>query len=294
MPNLRDLGGLPGRKGRTRFGRVARGPRRESLDATGWRGAAAWGLRTIIDLRCDYEIGSQDGDPVAWIPDTVTVVQAPTEDHEDPAFQQTCFPILDSPAYWPHNLRLLPDLVRGTLEAIAEEEPGVLVHCSAGRDRTGMVSAILLANAGVAPEVIADDHELSVRAMAGRASHAPTYDAQTTWGEQEIDEWVDTTRPLVIWFARDVPGHLDALGLGDATGQAALTTAGLNSQWLSAPAEACVLAAAAAPSRPWCESSLPPRDHCRTGTRHRVPPGPGALQALRGRSGAWRPGIAAR
>ena len=41
------------------------------------------------------------------------------------------------------------------------EEGGVLVHCHAGKDRTGLVVALLLAVAGVAPEVIAADYALS-------------------------------------------------------------------------------------------------------------------------------------
>lgn len=61
-----------------------------------------------------------------------------------PEFRAVCLPILDSPEYWQHNVRILPDLVRKTLEAIAASVPGVFVHCAAGRDRTGMISALLL------------------------------------------------------------------------------------------------------------------------------------------------------
>lgn len=55
------------------------------------------------------------------------------------------------------------------IRAIAGAAPGgVLFHCWAGRDRTGLVTLLLLALAGVEPEAIAADYELStagVRAL---------------------------------------------------------------------------------------------------------------------------------
>ena len=101
-----------------------------------------------------------------------------------------CFPILDSPAYWPHNWRILPELVLNALVVISEATPGVLVHCSAGRDRTGMICALLLGNAGVPAEIVADDYATSVRTMAGIAHHAPTHDRQATWNGQQVSGWL--------------------------------------------------------------------------------------------------------
>lgn len=213
--NCRDLGGLPTPAGPTRLGRVARGPRRELLTTSGWAAARGWGLCTVVDLRCGYEVGRQDGDPVvdARALDGVSVISAPTEDHASEGFRRICFPILDSPEYWSHNLRILPGLVRRALEVIAVAEPGVLIHCSAGRDRTGMISALLLANAGVAPQVVADDYAESVRRTAGVQTHAPTDDRQATWGSSEAESWIARSRPIVAAFAADVDQHLDQAGL---------------------------------------------------------------------------------
>jgi protein-tyrosine phosphatase len=214
-PNCRDLGGLPTSSGMTRPGRVARGPRRELLTTTGWTQARSWGLHTVIDLRCAEEVGLRDGDPTpdpASL-DGIEIISAPTEDHANAEFRRTCFPILDSPEYWPHNLRILPDLVRRTLEAIADAEPGILIHCSAGRDRTGMITALLLADAGATPEAIANDYAESVRTMASAYSNSPTPDRQTTWGPAEVANWLDKTRPLVINFVTDVNRNLEQVGL---------------------------------------------------------------------------------
>lgn len=217
--NARDLGGLPtpaSETGATIFGRVARGPRRELLTETGWQDARRWGLATIVDLRCAHEIGAREGDP-AVRPETFTtvpVVNAPTEDQDDPEFRETCFPILDSPEYWRHNWRILPDLVLGALTAIAAAPAGVLVHCSAGRDRTGMISTLLLSNADVAPADVAADYAESVRAMAGTQTHSPTGDRQAAWGPDEVASWIAQTSPIVEDIAADPDAAFGAIGAG--------------------------------------------------------------------------------
>lgn len=222
--NARSLGGLPtdlSRDGLTVHGRIARGPRRERLTSVGWDEARRWGLRTVVDLRCPYEIGAREGDPSVDVKSLVdvSVVNAPTEDQDDPEFRQTCFPILDSPEYWRHNWRLQPHLVRSALDAIASAKPGVLVHCSAGRDRTGMISALLLGNAGVAPDAVAEDYVASVRAMAGVASHAPTEDRQAGWSRAEVDVWLRDKLTVVRDAVKDVQDVLDTLEVPTVTRQ---------------------------------------------------------------------------
>jgi protein-tyrosine phosphatase len=201
--------------GFTVFGRIARGPRRELLSDSGWDDARRWGLSTVVDVRCAYEVGRREGDPNVRADATadLTIVNAPTEDQENPEFREVCFPILDSPAYWEHNWRILPKLVRGTLGAIAYAEPGVLVHCSAGRDRTGMIATLLLGNAGVAPERVAEDYAQSVRAMAGAASHTPTHDRQASWTSAEISDWIERTAPTVYSAATHTEEAFDQIGV---------------------------------------------------------------------------------
>lgn len=215
--NARDLGGLPtplSATGTTIFGKVGRGPRRELLTDAGWREARNWGLAAIVDLRCPYEIGVREGDPDVSTDatDAISVVNVPTEDQDNPEFREVCFPILDSPEYWRHNWRILPHLVLASLHAIADAPAGVLVHCSAGRDRTGMISAILLSNAGVAPMDVAADYAESVRAMAGAQTHSPTNDRQAAWGPDEVERWIAKTAPIVEDIAADPDAALSTIG----------------------------------------------------------------------------------
>lgn len=217
-PNVRDLGGLKtpaSPTGHTQFGRAARGPRRELLTASGWASAKAWGLKSVVDLRCAHEVGSRENDPdvapTAW--DGVVITNAPTEDQDDPEFRRTCFPILDSPEYWEHNWRILPHLVRHTMETIADSGPGTLIHCAAGRDRTGMISALLLGNAGVRPQDVAEDYAESVRTMAGTAHHASLENRQSRWTDQEVRLWLKDKLPIVEDTAASAPATLARLGL---------------------------------------------------------------------------------
>lgn len=216
--NARDLGGLPtllSPTGATLHGRLARGPRREWLSAAGRQAATRWGVRTVVDLRNADEHGVRPGDPDAaaapW--DGVTVVHAPTEDPAHDEFMTTCGPILDSPEYWRHNVRILPRHVHDALAAVADAAPGVLVHCHAGRDRTGMVVALVLAHAGVPPEHVAADWAQSVREMAGGAPRPE--DRQSRWGEAEVEAFLAPALPVVEDVAGDVARVLDDVGLDD-------------------------------------------------------------------------------
>ncbi len=52
--------------------------------------------------------------------------------------------------------------VAAVLSAIADAADGiVLFHCAAGKDRTGIIAALLLANAGVRPQIIVEDYALT-------------------------------------------------------------------------------------------------------------------------------------
>jgi protein-tyrosine phosphatase len=57
-----------------------------------------------------------------------------------------------------HIVDTRPQAFRDVFDAMAQPEGGVLFHCFAGKDRTGLVAAMLLALAGVPPDHIAADY----------------------------------------------------------------------------------------------------------------------------------------
>lgn len=163
--NVRDLGGV--RRvggGETRWGAMVRADSPERLTPAGWAAAWDYGIRTVIDLRNDDEI-QPDARPREF-----TTVSVPLDGVEDKEFWDiwgvqgnllTCTPL-----YYTPFLDRKPERVAAVLTAIARAEPGgVMVHCAAGRDRTGLISLVLLALAGAEPGEIAADYELSTQRL---------------------------------------------------------------------------------------------------------------------------------
>lgn len=213
--NTRDLGGLPTTHGRTtRWGAVVRSDAPDHLTAAGWAALAAHGIRTIIDLRNDQERPPDPALPV----DGLTVVHVPLDDAADRQFWEhvRAGDLDGSPLYYQPFLDRKPQRCATAVAAVADAPPGgVLVHCGIGRDRTGLVSLLLLALVGVAPEVIVADYELS------NARLRPLWAArgERDWGlviQEVLARRRTTTRELLhdLLAVLDADAYLRAAGLG--------------------------------------------------------------------------------
>lgn len=166
--NVRDLGGHPLETGgETRYGRVVRADSVRNLTRAGWQGLAEHGVRTVVDLRFHEELAA---DPPAELPVAVRHVSVFPEPH-DPIWPEVeaLVAAADDPAAGLRDLylRLLAarrDRVAEALAAIAGAPEGaVVVHCLVGKDRTGLVVALLLRLAGVAVADVAADYAPSAR-----------------------------------------------------------------------------------------------------------------------------------
>ena len=136
-----------------------RSPRLDGLDASGWRQVVDSGVRTVVDLRNDDEVAQLPLRPAG-----LRVIRSPVEDQGDAAFMAAWGPLLGSPDYYPEALRRWPSLIAEAVAAVADApDGGVLVHCAAGRDRTGLIVALVLRVAGVAVDDVLDDYEVGVR-----------------------------------------------------------------------------------------------------------------------------------
>jgi protein-tyrosine phosphatase len=177
--NVQDLGGRALRaEGHTVCGRVFRSAAPEHLTDDGWIAAKAAGVRTVVDLRnAPAETQRTDNHPIIR-PEYLhglAFVRAPTEDPEDVEFLRVCGPQLDHPCSWIDNAKLAPARIAATLRAIARADGAVLVHCAGGRDRTGMISAMLLHIAGATDEAIIEDYAAGWRGAGTYAGHAWVY-----------------------------------------------------------------------------------------------------------------------
>ena len=162
--NVRDLGGLPTEDGGvTRFGSVVRADNVRRLSEVGWRALAEYGVTTIVDLRLSKEVAE---DPPREL--DFDVAHVPVFD-DDPAFWSALdarLARLDAVAH--KREAYLATLERSrhrfgdAFAAVANARPGVVVvHCMGGKDRTGLVSALLLRNAGVGVDDVAADYALA-------------------------------------------------------------------------------------------------------------------------------------
>jgi protein-tyrosine phosphatase len=161
--NVRDLGGLRTSDGRmTRWGAVVRSDTPARLTAAGWSALYDYGIRTIVTLRTD---GMQEDELnfTPPYPDLITV-QVAIEDITDREFVQqwAATDLWGTPLYYKDALRRWPERHAAVISAIARARPGaVLFHCIRGHDRTGIVTLLLLALVGVAPDEIIADYVLS-------------------------------------------------------------------------------------------------------------------------------------
>ncbi|MEO6999002.1 MAG: tyrosine-protein phosphatase [Terracoccus sp.] len=195
--NMRDLGGLPTAAGDVvQPHRMLRSDNLQDLPVESVRSLIeGYGLTDVVDLRTDVEVvregegplravatvrhhhftlypdsTSESGIPAAerrlpWEVDEHTdrsdrAAGADLTDRTDPAaVDQTRGPGHDE--FWSkHYLSYLeqrPDSVVAALRAIAHSEGAAVVHCAAGKDRTGTVVGLALKTVGVLDgEIIAD------------------------------------------------------------------------------------------------------------------------------------------
>ena len=204
--NTRDLGDLPTTDGgRTVSSRILRSDNLQTLsDEDVRRLVGEIGLREVIDLRTTAEILLEGRGPLRDVPEVTHrhFTLLPERGHHTDVFAVEEDEPLDVPEAWGESL--LPrqtathdqdeppavrsylgyladrgDAVDGALRALAEPGDGAsVVHCAAGKDRTGVVVALALAVAGVAHEEIVRDYAMTadvIEALVAKLAASPTY-----------------------------------------------------------------------------------------------------------------------
>lgn len=173
--NFRDLGGCPGADGRTvRAGTLFRSGHFGSATAADVRALTDLGLRTIIDLRNDFDIGL-DGDadlpgarvvrlPLSDPARTVSIGELITGADEAALEREFGGGLLAESLMSVYRGDLVHrlDVHRRVFDLLlADGAAPLVVHCSAGKDRTGWVTALILTALGVDEDVVMADYLLS-------------------------------------------------------------------------------------------------------------------------------------
>lgn len=149
--NFRDTGGLLADGGRTRPGVLFRSGNLAALTGDGRAALGGLGVRRIVDLRADDEVDAEPSRVAGLGLDTVRV----------PLFLGSVASFFIDDIALPEMYRALVDGAADRLVTVARsvlERHPVLVHCTVGKDRTGVAIAVLLAAVGVDREAIVADY----------------------------------------------------------------------------------------------------------------------------------------
>jgi len=163
--NVRDLGGYAANGDTTRWRSVYRADNLHKLTEDDQQALLDAGVRTVIDLRHAEELETAPN-LLATHPQ-VRYVNIPLFRAAPAVAAANSGTLTDLPTIYRYMIDHCKDGIGEALTAIADAEDGaVLFHCTAGKDRTGIVSALLLRLAGVASDDIAADYSLTAEAMA--------------------------------------------------------------------------------------------------------------------------------
>ena len=147
-------------------GDIYRMGRSEWLTEHGWDQLFDDGVRTVIDLRNPAERKRRPTDPVVGenVLARFAVVHSPTENPDDPSYHDLFHPYVNHPSLYTDIMRLFPQQVAAVFKELAAAQGAVVIHCSAGRDRTGLVATLLLTLLGQSERVARED-ELATRGI---------------------------------------------------------------------------------------------------------------------------------
>lgn len=170
--NARELGGYPDQDGKQiRWQRLVRSNSSALLTMPGQLALIEYGIRTVIDLRFSYERKSNpspfERDFTSSSDERPDYINLPFDEDQGLAWPSTAAPVELMTDLYCRILEKNRSHVARVLSAVAKARPGgVLIHCHAGKDRTGLIIAIILATLGVSNELIARDYSYSYYLLA--------------------------------------------------------------------------------------------------------------------------------
>jgi protein-tyrosine phosphatase len=196
--NFRDLGGYATADGRrTLWRKLFRADGLYRLTPADVIALEPLGLRTVIDLRSATELEERGRFPV----DVHPVIY-----HHLPIIDTTWSMANDHVEYerdedflisaYTEMLSIGAPRFAMAFEALAE--PGALpavFHCAAGKDRTGLLAALILGSLGVSMDDVVDDYALTVAGM----------ERFRAWAAREWPEWLERMATLPRAFTAALP-----------------------------------------------------------------------------------------
>lgn len=177
VANMRDVGGLPTHDGgRIMERRLIRSDNLQDLSPSDVRHLTELiGVTDIVDLRSHKELRATGSGPLRATPlrhHHHSFLPEPVAGTDEPDFlskQTPAMEVVRDADYWSQHYRgylsTRPDSVSAALAVVATASGATVVHCAAGKDRTGTVVGLALSVAGVPDEEIVADYTLTAQRL---------------------------------------------------------------------------------------------------------------------------------
>ncbi len=219
--NARDLGGYTTTGGATtRWGALVRADSTSRLTPAGVQAVLDYGVRTIIDLRFADEVERHPSAFESTNHGSRYIAHSLLGESWERFIEHGA---VFGDSYWYGSFLDLRQSQIGHVLGLIADAPagGVLYHCAVGKDRTGVISMLLLTNAGVPDEIVAQDYALSAVYLREEAiqyinmTDDPAQKARVEDGYSCRPEYALGTLNHLNRRYGSVQGYMRAVGLTD-------------------------------------------------------------------------------
>jgi len=222
--NFRDLGGYPTAAGRrVRWRTLFRSDSLHALtpeDVCRFRDELE--MTDIIDLRSSYELenegrGSLETEPIAFH-------HLPLFDGNTSVADREAATRLSLGERYVGLMEIAREPIARVIEKLAHSKGGAIYHCAAGKDRTGVISAVLLGALGVSNDLIVADYALSsenldaiIERLVGMKGYAHTLEDLPADTLHARPETMQTVVSTIDTKYGSMAGYLTDIGVTDET-----------------------------------------------------------------------------
>lgn len=194
--------------------------RHEWVSAQGWKQMQDAGVSKVVDLRNPVEIQRREHDPAVPAASLagIDLVNLPLETPGNERFEAVAVPYMNHTKMYRLVCEEFGDQLRVVFENLARSQGATVIHCSAGRDRSGLVATLLLDLAGYRDQILRHD-ELAVRGINEWHRVSPRkhpYERFQEEGELQriIDERAEALSEFCTWIG-SAQSFLEYQGMSD-------------------------------------------------------------------------------